>query len=151
MEHVKALLIKFVVVTAAVWVIMGAFYGIDLGEILTISILLTIAAYILGDLFVLPRYGNMTAVAVDFGLAYIGIWIIGSAVINENISLGWASFWTAAVIASAEVLFHFYLMRSVFTTGQDRSYIERDPAFSAEMAEETDIHKEDVYTEEEEK
>ncbi|KMY55349.1 hypothetical protein AC623_16565 [Bacillus sp. FJAT-27231] len=143
MEHVKALLIKFVMVTAAVWVILGLFYGVDLGEILTISTLLTIAAYIIGDLFVLPRYGNMTAAVVDFGLAYIGIWMIGSVVINENISLGWASFSTALVIASAEVLFHFYMMRRVLTQDQNRSQIQQNPAFATEMAEETDIHRED--------
>lgn len=143
MEHTKALLIKFVAVTAAVWIIMGVFFGIDFGEILTISILVTIASYIIGDLFVLPRYGNMTAAVVDFGLAYIGIWLIGSVVINENISLGWASFSTALVIASAEVLFHFYMMRRVFTQDQNRSQIQQNPALATEMAEETDIHKED--------
>lgn len=144
MEHAKALLIKFVMCTAAVWVILGLFYGVDFGEILTISILLTIASYIIGDLFILPRYGNMTAAVADFGLAYIGIWMIGIVVINENISLGWASFWTAAVIASAEVLFHFYLIRRVFKEDGNENQIRMQrETFAAEMAEETDIHRED--------
>ncbi|MFK2825410.1 YndM family protein [Bacillus sp. B190/17] len=141
MGHTKALFIKFVMCTAAVWFILGLFYGLDLGEILTISILLTAAAYIVGDLFILPRFGNVIATIADFGLAYFGIWIFGSMVINETISLGWASFWTAVVIAAAEVFFHIYLINHIFDEDVSRSDIRPNPAFAMEMSEETDIHK----------
>ncbi|KKB34061.1 YndM family protein [Bacillus thermotolerans] len=143
MEHARALLIKFVMVTAAVWLVLGLFYGADFGEILTISILLTIAAYLIGDLFILPRYGNLSATVADFGLAYIGIWLIGSMIINENISLGWASFWTAAVIAIAEYFFHSYLASQGHNEENDQRTVRTEPAYTTEMAEETDIHKED--------
>ncbi|KAB7707217.1 DUF2512 family protein [Bacillus aerolatus] len=143
MEHTKALLIKFVMCTAAVWVILGLFYGVDFGEVLTISILLTIAAYIIGDLFILPRFGNVAATIADFGLAYFGIWIFGSMIINENISLGWASFWTAGVIAIAEIFFHNYLANRIFDEDKNEKHIRRNPAYATEMAEETDIHKDD--------
>ncbi|MDQ0216224.1 hypothetical protein J2S13_002664 [Oikeobacillus pervagus] len=142
MQHLKALLTKFIVWTIALWFILGVFFNVDFGDIVTISIILTLVSYAVGDLWILRRFGNATATVADFVLAYIGIWLIGGAIIEENISLGWASFISAVVLAVAEIFIHRYMVNNVFTD-EDYTYADRKisnkPAYQTEFAEEQDI------------
>ena len=69
MKHIVALLIKYTAVTAVLLVILGIFQGISIPRVLLISFL-TGAAYLIGDLFILPKYGNMIATMADFGLSF---------------------------------------------------------------------------------
>ncbi|MGG4040228.1 YndM family protein [Bacillus smithii] len=140
MEHVKALIIKFVMVTIILAFVLGLFYRVDFGEYFTISLIVTVVSYMLSDLFILPRFGNTAATISDFVLAYILIWAVGSGIINENISLGWASFWSALILAIAEIFFHRYINKSVFNEDQNNGREARhNPAFSSEFGEEDEI------------
>ncbi|MCU9613573.1 YndM family protein [Caldibacillus lycopersici] len=142
MKHLRALLYKFVMILAVLSIILGFVYGVSFGEILTISLILTIAAYVIGDLFVLPKAGNLTATIADFGLAFFGIWLLGSMFIDETIRLGVASFLSAVLITVGEIFFHAYLVRSVLNEPKDRKpsvnyRTKATPAYQTEMAEET--------------
>ncbi|MBE3570929.1 MAG: YndM family protein [Bacillales bacterium] len=144
MEHVKALIIKFVMVLAILAFVLGLFYRVDFGEYFTISLIVTVVAYMLGDLFILPRFGNTAATISDFVLAYILIWAVGSGIINENISLGWASFWSAWIIAIGEMFFHRYMNKSVFNDEKDlRAEARRNPAYGSEFGEEDVVSAKD--------
>lgn len=99
MEHLRSLVIKFVMITAMLAVVFGFLYGVSFGDILTISFILTITAYLVGDLLILPRFGNTAATIADFGLAYLGAWMIGAMIIEEPIRMGTASFLSAVLIA----------------------------------------------------
>ncbi|MEJ9211660.1 YndM family protein [Bacillus smithii] len=140
MEHVKALIVKFVMVMIILAFVLGLFYRVDFGEYFTISLIVTVVSYMLSDLFILPRFGNTAATISDFVLAYILIWAVGSGIINENISLGWASFWSALILAIAEIFFHRYINKSVFNEDQNNGREARhNPAFSSEFGEEDEI------------
>ena len=69
MKHIVALLIKYTAVTAVLLVILGIFQGISIPRVLLISFS-DGAAYLIGDLFILPKYGNMIATMADFGLSF---------------------------------------------------------------------------------
>lgn len=99
--------------TAVLYLILGLFYGVSFGDILWTSVALTLAAYLIGDLIVLPAFGNLVATIADLGLAYFGIWIIGGMLYEEPIPLVSAAFLTAAVIAGGEWFFHRYMKNRV--------------------------------------
>lgn len=140
MEHLRSLVIKFVMMTAMLAVVFGFLYGVSFGDILTISFILTITAYLVGDLLILPRFGNTAATIADFGLAYLGAWMIGAMIIEEPIRLGTASFLSAALIAIGEVFFHRYVVNNVIndkdTTQNRATNSQARPSYQTEMAEE---------------
>lgn len=140
MKHLRSLLIKFVLILAMTSVVFGFLYGVSFGDILTISLLLTMGAYLLGDMFILPAYGNTVATLADFGLAYFGSWLIGAMIIEQPIRIGVASFISAILIAAGEVFFHRYLMRNVLTeTEQMKNRVgtyQATPSYQTEMGEE---------------
>lgn len=140
MEHLRSLVIKFVMITAMLAVVFGFLYGVSFGDILTISFILTITAYLVGDLLILPRFGNTAATIADFGLAYLGAWMIGAMIIKEPIRLGTASFLSAALIAIGEVFFHRYVVNDVIndkdTTQNRATNSQARPSYQTEMEEE---------------
>lgn len=144
LEHVKALIIKFIMVTAILWFILGGFYGVDFGEIITISVILTPIAYIVGDLLILRYFNNMIATIADFGLSFLTIWFIGLAVINEPISIVGASLISALAIGVGEWFYHYYVNNQVFKGEDvDKNTTLSDNSFATEFAEETDIEPQD--------
>ncbi|WP_221567922.1 YndM family protein [Alkalihalobacillus sp. TS-13] len=137
MKHVKALLIKFVMVTAVLWVVLGLFYGVSFNDILGISTFLTLAAYIIGDLWILPRFGNAVATIADFGLAYLGVWLLGGGYIEENIPLGLASLYAAIGITIGEYFFHRYMENEILPDqGQPENEPVRQNNYVTEFSEE---------------
>lgn len=113
MEHVKGLIVKFIMVTAVLYIVLGLFYGVSFGNVLWTSIILTILAYMVGDLLILPFAGNITATVADFGLAFLGVWLIGAYLYDPDISVLAAAFFSAIVIAVGEWFFHNYMKKQV--------------------------------------
>src|SRR5690625_776731 len=99
MRYAIALLIKFIMSTALLSIILGGFYGISFANILTVSILLTGISFIIGDLYVLPRFENISAAVVDFGLSFIGVWLLGYLLFIQPINLGVEAFISSLFIA----------------------------------------------------
>lgn len=144
MEHVKALIIKFIMITAILWFILRLFFGVDFGEIITISIILTPLAYVIGDLLVLRYFNNTTATIADFGLSFITIWLIGAAIINEPISVATAALISSIAIAIGEWFYHYYVNNQVFE-GESKDKTTLNEAFSTEFAEEMDVQDTTTY------
>jgi hypothetical protein len=138
MKHTRALLIKFVMITVVLLVTLGFLYGVDFGDILTISLFLTIAAYLIGDMVILPQFGNTAATIADFGLAYLGTWLVGAMIIEQPIRLGVASFITALIIAIGEAFYHRYLTKTVIHDQNKKDDLDLlRPSYQTEFAEET--------------
>ncbi|MHC2836847.1 YndM family protein [Bacillus sp. F9_6S_D1_P_5] len=115
MKHVVALLIKYTAITAVLLIVLSIFQGISIPRVLLISLFLTGAAYLIGDLFILPKYGNMIATMADFGLSFFGIWLLTSLFTNLDATrnIGLSSFLSALIIGGIEVFFHIYMKRLV--------------------------------------
>ncbi|MEW4234552.1 YndM family protein [Bacillus thuringiensis] len=140
MKHFVALLIKYTAVTAVLLVILGIFQGISIPRVLLISLFLTGAAYLIGDLFILPKYGNMIATIADFGLSFFGIWLLTSLFTNldSTRNIGFSSFLAALIIGGIEVFFHIYMQKLVLRNDnelRERNHIHHDK-YAMEMSEE---------------
>ncbi|PFD96773.1 hypothetical protein COE15_19130 [Bacillus cereus] len=121
MKHIVALLIKYTAISAVLLMILGIFQGVSIPRILLISLLITGTAYLIGDLFVLPRYGNMIATIADFGLSFLGIWILTYFLTDIDLTpnIGFSSFWSALLISAVEIFFHIYMKKAVLHEGKD--------------------------------
>ncbi|TPV42626.1 YndM family protein [Bacillus dicomae] len=140
MKHIVALLIKYTAVTAVLLVILGIFQGISIPRVLLISLFLTGAAYLIGDLFILPKYGNMIATMADFGLSFFGIWLLTSLFtdLNATRNIGLSSFIAALIIGGTEVFFHIYMKKVVLPKDdelREHNHIHHDK-YAMEMSDE---------------
>lgn len=139
MKHIIPLLIKFVLISAVLWVVLGLFYDVSIGDILLISISLSVISY-LGDIFVLPNVSNFWATIGDFGLSFVGIYLLGQVFIDENINLADASLISALFIAIGEIIFHRYMKSKfeedeIMTLPKDFSISRMQTEFSSELDE----------------
>lgn len=137
----RALLIKFIMITAVLWIVLGLFYGVSIINVLITSVFITGAAYVL-DVSVLPKMGNVYASITDFILVLFVIYLFGSYLYIEPIPLGTASFTSAFIISIGELFFHRYMKDEVFKKDPDvkdeRGYFQRTE-LQAEFAQEQDI------------
>ncbi|ASK63736.1 hypothetical protein CFK37_17015 [Virgibacillus phasianinus] len=141
MEHLKGLITKFVLVTAVLFVVLSLFYGVDFGDVLLISLVLTGISY-LGDMYVLPNTSNTVATLADLGLSFIIVWLFGGSIIEENIPIILASIISAVIISICEVFFHIYMERHVLEEDAHNTAVSGQ-RFSTEFSsDEPDVKKE---------
>ncbi|WP_409304260.1 YndM family protein [Peribacillus sp. SCS-155] len=112
MRHGLALSIKFISTLVVLGIILGLFYNLAFTEVLMIAVVLTLAGYILGDLFILRRTNNLSASLADFGLALIIIYLLSRNMAFAN-GLFTASFLSAAAIAFTEYFYHSFISRLI--------------------------------------
>jgi hypothetical protein len=112
MKHMKNLAIKFISILAVLFVILGIFYDMSFGNVLSISVVLTLASYLIGDLLILRKTNNTMATIADFAMAFLVIWLMG-----ENLTFGdsliMPALISAAGIALFETFFHKYVARQI--------------------------------------
>jgi Protein of unknown function (DUF2512) len=112
MKHMKNLAIKFISILAVLFIILGIFYDMSFGNVLSISVVLTLASYLIGDLLILRKTNNTMATIADFALAFLVIWLMG-----ENLTYGdslvMPALIAAAGIALFETFFHKYVSRQI--------------------------------------
>lgn len=128
MKYITSLLIKFIIMTAVLWVILGGAFGVSFADILITSVVLTGLSFVIGDLYFLPMIGNVGAAMVDFVLALAGVWALGSFLFEEPVNLGTASLTAAIGVAIGELLVHWYMKTKVTsaTVSQGPGYYDRN-------------------------
>lgn len=108
MKHLKALLIKFVATFVLLYIILGLMYEMTFGEVFLLSAVLGVAAYLIGDMLILPRTNNAIATIADFGLAWLIIYRFADAMtLDDNVFT--ASLLATVGVALFELFFHRYL------------------------------------------
>lgn len=113
MKHMRAILYKFLIIVVALEIVLGLLTNLSFAQILTISLTVTLLAYILGDVMILPVSSNNTmATLADFGLAWATIYLFNYIYRGVVISITDA-FLAAAVLGIGEWLFHKYMASSV--------------------------------------
>lgn len=128
MKYIKVLLLKFIIMTIVLWVVLGLVFGISFVDILITSIVLTAVSFLIGDLYFLPKIGNVGAAMVDFVVALAGVWALGAFLFEEPVGLGTAALVSAFGSSLGELLVHWY-MKTVVTPADDREasgYYEKD-------------------------
>ncbi|NPV70133.1 MAG: DUF2512 family protein [Firmicutes bacterium] len=108
---VTALIVRFLLTLVAAWIAFSWVGFNPLDQIVLLAVVGTIVNYVLGDLMVLPRYGNLVASVGDGVLA---------AVVAYLVDLFLPAFRTnflslvlfGVLVAIAEYVFHQYLFRA---------------------------------------
>ncbi|MFP7252951.1 hypothetical protein CHH91_09525 [Virgibacillus sp. 7505] len=125
MKHVKALVIKFIMILAVLWIVFTLMFDTEFSDTLLMSVVLTIAAYVIGDLLILSRAGdrskpdgdftkrNAIATVSDAILTFIVLWLLGEALLNPDDNVVMASLISTVVIGIGEWFFHRYVNNHV--------------------------------------
>lgn len=142
MKHPIAILIKWGYISIVLFSILTIFQLATLGEIFVMSILVTGISYIVGDLFILPRFGRIAAAVADFVLISAAIWLLSLAFIGPGTAIIGASLFAGFFIAILEGLFHIYMLDRVIEDSK-RAYPYDLTPIPSEFAEEAPV-KEDI-------
>ena len=118
MGHLKAIGIKWIFTTIILLSLLAIFESISFQQILMMSIVITGIAYIVGDLILLPVYGNLIATIADFGLAFLSIWMLSSFYIAQAVPIVLVSVAAAYFFSFCEALFHIYMKEKVLQIRQ---------------------------------
>lgn len=114
MKYTLAFFIKLALTLILLWATLGVIFNVSFTDILITGLLLTVIAFA-GDMWILPKIGNVAAAVSDFALAYLGIWIIGSYLFGGSVlSIDTAAFLAAFLITVCELFYHRYLRNFVF-------------------------------------
>lgn len=138
MNHVIAIVIKFVTGIIAYTLALDLFFDATWVDIVTFSLLMTIVTYLLGDIILLPRIGNGNSLIADFLLSYMLVWIFGSVLLDNYIQIGWGSIISATIIVIGEVIVHRLLIRSYTFYENKNESISKQLAYSMEFAKDDD-------------
>ncbi|WP_106495858.1 YndM family protein [Lentibacillus sp. Marseille-P4043] len=109
MDHLKALGIKFIVIAITVFSIFGIFYNATLVNMFWISLLVTGISYLIGDMFILRKFGNVAATIADFPLTFLSLWALGSLFIEGSLPMITLSLLGAFFITICEPFIHAYI------------------------------------------
>jgi hypothetical protein len=143
MKHAIALGIKFVLIATVLFSVLTVFDTALLSEIAIISLLITVTSYLIGDLFILPRFGNLIATVADFVLITAGIWIISGFFIRvSTYNIFIVSTILAAFIALGEAFVHAYIENRILKK-HEATYFDENVTFNrmqTEFAEEQNVY-----------
>ncbi|MED4455683.1 DUF2512 family protein [Metabacillus fastidiosus] len=122
MNHVKALLIKLVMITLVLGIILTGIFNREFSDTLWISVILTILAYVLGDLLIFRKAGddsdhtkrNIIATLSDAILTFVVVYFMGQDIFVGDGDLIRAALLSAIVVGLGEWFFHKYLDNNVF-------------------------------------
>ncbi|PPA70875.1 DUF2512 family protein [Jeotgalibacillus proteolyticus] len=112
MNHGKALGIKAALVLPVVWIVLSLFNDVTFLDSTLIGIVLLILAYAAGDLFMLPKSGNVVATLSDFVVALLIIWG-GLELLGYN-EIFLEAFVAAIIVAAGEYFYHIWLLKNVY-------------------------------------
>jgi hypothetical protein len=105
-----AIIFKFIATYVAAWIAFIYIDGNPLMWTIIVSIAATIGNWFVGDLRVLPAYGNIIAAIGDGVLGALFAFIIATFTSNFQVSL--VSLPTfALIIFAVELFFHMYILR----------------------------------------
>lgn len=141
--YMKAFLMKFIMITAVLWVVLSVLYDVSISDMLITSLVLSVVGYV-GDVFLLPKIGNMWATISDFVIAYAVIYFLGSYIYEQPVALGAASLNSALLLMVGEFFLHRYMHTNIFEprkpiVDKKAMYYYPRPNLLTEFAEEVDI------------
>ena len=141
MKHLIVLGIKFIVTAVLVFSTFGILFNANLFNLFWFTLLVTGISYLIGDLLILPRFGNIIATVADFGLAFFSLWILGSLFLEQGIPVTLLSLTAAFFIAWGEPFIHVYLENRFSDNNQQVPRNQLQTEFAEEMAPETTTAK----------
>lgn len=136
MSHLKALGIKFIVITVIVMSLFSIFNFAVFDNLLLISALTTIVTYLLGDMLILKNLGNVTAVFSDFALSFLLYWMLGSLFFGMSGAIVLTALTAAFFTAVTEPFIHEYIQNQIFSKDKEekpKTFRQMQTEFADEM------------------
>lgn len=113
MKHLVAILFKFVITAIVLEILLGVLTTLSFGEIITISAIVTILAYLLVDLIILSASNNSVASVSDAALSFVIVYLFNYVPGYGIINIG-AALISAVVLGIFEWFFHRYMVKTVY-------------------------------------
>ncbi|MCM3441569.1 YndM family protein [Metabacillus halosaccharovorans] len=133
------LFIKFITCLIAFGIGLDLFFDANFVDILSFSLFVTFASYVVGELVILPQLGRRAAAVADFLLSYLSVWIFGSILFENYLQIAWGSIISAIIITGAEIVIHLMVQnRDEHTTYKSKrnSILNSNLAYGTEISEE---------------
>lgn len=109
MKNLTNLLLKAVMAWLFLILLVPVFGRSTWTQTLITGLVLVVVSYVAGDLWILPKFGNLAALIVDFGVFALGIWAMEKAL--PQFLLTSSGFWIIALALTAgEWFLHQYLL-----------------------------------------
>lgn len=108
MKHLPALLVKLAFVLVLTAVVLMPMEGATFSQVIGVSLVLTLALYAVGDMVILPAWGNMAAVIADAVVTLFVVWLAPYYTGLARVSF-LSAVATAVLIGIAEYFFHNWL------------------------------------------
>src|SRR5690625_6132860 len=108
MKHLKILGIKFIVITVTVLSLFGIFNHAYFGNLLLIGLMTTLISYVVGDMLILRKFGNVAASVSDFILEFFCYWVLASCFICQIEAIMVSSRAAAYYTSCMEPFIHVY-------------------------------------------
>jgi len=141
MTHLKTLGIKFIIISIITYSTFGIFFNASLINLFWISVLVTAVSYLIGDLLVLPRFGNIVASIADFPLAFLSFWILGNVLLETGMSITAITLLAAFLMSLCEPLIHAYMEEQLLHV--NHKSLRNESNVQTEFSEETDPNPKD--------
>jgi hypothetical protein len=110
MKHLNALIVKAIMNWAILWITLTGLYGVSFMDSTIVGAIIVVMIYVLGDLVILRKFGNVAATIADAGSAAIILWIYLSFMEYTN-NLWMMVLVPAVLIGVAEYFFHKWLLK----------------------------------------
>lgn len=108
MTHIKLFALKFIATLLILGIILGAGFDVSFGNIFLITFVLTVASYVIGDLFVLSKSSNTGASLADFIISFAVIYLM-----TDALTVGDDVFAATTISAVSLTIFEYFFHQSV--------------------------------------
>ncbi|MDY0410299.1 DUF2512 family protein [Paracerasibacillus soli] len=116
MDHLKILGIKFAAIFITVLSLFGIFNHASLMSLFWMGVITTVVSYLIGDMIILRRFGNIAATIADFGLVFLTLWFLSATFIGTAHHILPISFLSAFFITCVEMFVHGYIRNHLSET-----------------------------------
>ena len=114
MKHIGALIIKFILTAVILEIFLNMMTNLTFGQILWISLIVTILSYVIGDLVTLPLSNNIIATAADVVIAFVVLYMANLWLDYSTVGI-FDAIINALILGVGEMFFHRYVHRSIFS------------------------------------
>jgi hypothetical protein len=109
MKNLVNLIIKMALITVILALLIPVYGASTWTQTIITAAVLTLLSYILSDLWILPKYGNLGSLIADLGLSVLTVWAMARALPQFELSA--TGLWVIAVAFTVgEWLYHYYLL-----------------------------------------
>lgn len=109
MKNLTNLIIKGIAILVVLLVLIPVFGKSTWTQTIITALVLMTLAYVAGDMWILPKFGNLLAVLADLGISALVLWGMSEALPQFVISN--QGIWVISIVISFfEAVFHWYLL-----------------------------------------